>query len=236
MKTSATLAACAVLALASFAQAQGMLSAALLTAAGAAVAVTGAYFKFTLITRAAYYPGFSLVRLPVRGVPRSDGKTGSVNLVANTDLRSVVEFRQLGVTTPFEGLAGTIFTAFIGAVVLLGSLINATSGAIDTASGTTVFRTPQPCIAATLADGSGATSSLANSWRTRSGERGAVSSAVSAGGLSPWPRTASMAKATSADSRISLTGKTTPLGFEPRMRESKSLVLPLHYGVTFLSR
>ncbi len=28
-------------------------------------------------------------------------------------------FRQLGVATPFEGLAGTIFTAFIGAVVLL---------------------------------------------------------------------------------------------------------------------
>lgn len=28
-------------------------------------------------------------------------------------------FRQLGVTTPFSGLAGTIFTAFIGAVVLL---------------------------------------------------------------------------------------------------------------------
>lgn len=28
-------------------------------------------------------------------------------------------FRQLGVTTPFEGLAGTIFTAFVGAVVLL---------------------------------------------------------------------------------------------------------------------
>ena len=28
-------------------------------------------------------------------------------------------FRQLGVGTPFEGLAGTIFTAFIGAVVLL---------------------------------------------------------------------------------------------------------------------
>lgn len=55
---------------ASFAQAQGMLSAALLTAAGAAVAVTGAYFKFTLITRGAYYQGFSLVHLPVRGVPR----------------------------------------------------------------------------------------------------------------------------------------------------------------------
>ena len=28
-------------------------------------------------------------------------------------------FRQLGVATPFSGLAGTIFTAFIGAVVLL---------------------------------------------------------------------------------------------------------------------
>lgn len=28
-------------------------------------------------------------------------------------------FRQLGVSTPFEGLAGTIFTAFVGAVVLL---------------------------------------------------------------------------------------------------------------------
>ncbi|HSK21256.1 MAG TPA: GlsB/YeaQ/YmgE family stress response membrane protein [Longimicrobiales bacterium] len=28
-------------------------------------------------------------------------------------------FQQLGVTTPFAGLAGTIFTAFVGAVVLL---------------------------------------------------------------------------------------------------------------------
>lgn len=28
-------------------------------------------------------------------------------------------FRQLGVTSPFGGLAGTIFVAFIGAVVLL---------------------------------------------------------------------------------------------------------------------
>jgi len=28
-------------------------------------------------------------------------------------------FRQLGVGSPFSGLAGTIFTAFIGAVVLL---------------------------------------------------------------------------------------------------------------------
>jgi uncharacterized membrane protein YeaQ/YmgE (transglycosylase-associated protein family) len=31
-------------------------------------------------------------------------------------------FRQLGVTTPFSGLAGTIFTAFIGAIVLLAIL------------------------------------------------------------------------------------------------------------------
>ena len=35
-----------------------------------AVAATGAYFKFTLVTRGAYYQGFSLVHLPVRGVPR----------------------------------------------------------------------------------------------------------------------------------------------------------------------
>jgi uncharacterized membrane protein YeaQ/YmgE (transglycosylase-associated protein family) len=28
-------------------------------------------------------------------------------------------FRQLGVSSPFQGLGGTIFTAFIGAVVLL---------------------------------------------------------------------------------------------------------------------
>jgi uncharacterized membrane protein YeaQ/YmgE (transglycosylase-associated protein family) len=28
-------------------------------------------------------------------------------------------FQQLGITTPFGGLAGTIFTAFVGAVVLL---------------------------------------------------------------------------------------------------------------------
>lgn len=28
-------------------------------------------------------------------------------------------FRQLGVGTPFSGLAGTIFTAFVGAVLLL---------------------------------------------------------------------------------------------------------------------
>jgi uncharacterized membrane protein YeaQ/YmgE (transglycosylase-associated protein family) len=37
-------------------------------------------------------------------------------------------FRQLGVTTPFGGLAGTIFTAFIGAVVLLFLLRLVTKG------------------------------------------------------------------------------------------------------------
>lgn len=43
---------------------------ALLAAAGLCVAVTGAIFKFTLITRAAYNQGFALSRMPVRGVPR----------------------------------------------------------------------------------------------------------------------------------------------------------------------
>lgn len=37
-------------------------------------------------------------------------------------------FAQLGVTTPFGGLAGTIFTAFIGAVVLLVILNLVTRG------------------------------------------------------------------------------------------------------------
>jgi phenylacetyl-CoA:acceptor oxidoreductase 26-kDa subunit len=42
----------------------------LLAVAGLAVALTGARFKFTLITRAAFNQGFALARLPVRGVPR----------------------------------------------------------------------------------------------------------------------------------------------------------------------
>ncbi len=37
-------------------------------------------------------------------------------------------FRQLGVTTPFSGLAGTIFTAFVGAVFLLFILRLVTRG------------------------------------------------------------------------------------------------------------
>lgn len=42
----------------------------LLAAAGLCAALTGAWFKFTLITRAAFNQGFQLPRLPVRGVPR----------------------------------------------------------------------------------------------------------------------------------------------------------------------
>ena len=38
--------------------------------AGALAALTGAQFKFTLITRASFNQGFALARLPVRGVAR----------------------------------------------------------------------------------------------------------------------------------------------------------------------
>jgi len=48
----------------------GAWGAALLAVAGLLAAATGAVFKFTLVTRAAFYQGFSLARLPVRGVPR----------------------------------------------------------------------------------------------------------------------------------------------------------------------
>jgi uncharacterized membrane protein YeaQ/YmgE (transglycosylase-associated protein family) len=50
---------------------------------------------------------------------------GGVGLVGNIIVGIVGAFvggwifAQLGVTTPFAGLAGTIFTAFVGAVVLL---------------------------------------------------------------------------------------------------------------------
>ena len=50
---------------------------------------------------------------------------GGVGLVGDIDVGIVGAFvggwifRQLGVSTPFGGLAGVIFTAFIGAVVLL---------------------------------------------------------------------------------------------------------------------
>ena len=50
---------------------------------------------------------------------------GGVGLVGNIIVGIVGAFvggwifRQLGVSTPFDGLAGTIFTAFVGAVVLL---------------------------------------------------------------------------------------------------------------------
>ena len=50
--------------------ASGTLAAILLAAAGLAAAASGAWFKFTLITRAAFNQGFALSRMPVRGVPR----------------------------------------------------------------------------------------------------------------------------------------------------------------------
>ena len=42
----------------------------LMAVAGLLTAATGAFFKFTLVTRAGFNQGFSLTRLPVRGVPR----------------------------------------------------------------------------------------------------------------------------------------------------------------------
>lgn len=45
-------------------------SAFLLAAAGASAAAAGAFFKYTLITRAAFNQGFRVPHLPVRGVPR----------------------------------------------------------------------------------------------------------------------------------------------------------------------
>ncbi len=65
-----TAAPLALIVAASFAAAPGPWSASLLTAAGAAVAVTGAYFKFALVTRGGFYQGFVLARMPVRGVRR----------------------------------------------------------------------------------------------------------------------------------------------------------------------
>ncbi len=46
------------------------LRAVLLALAGVLIAATGAWFKFTLITRAGFNQGFALVHLPVRGVRR----------------------------------------------------------------------------------------------------------------------------------------------------------------------
>jgi phenylacetyl-CoA:acceptor oxidoreductase 26-kDa subunit len=60
----------AALALTGIAFAAGAWAPLLLGVAGVLAAATGAIFKFTLITRAAYNQGFSLARLPVRGVAR----------------------------------------------------------------------------------------------------------------------------------------------------------------------
>ncbi|MCI4429321.1 MAG: dimethyl sulfoxide reductase anchor subunit [Burkholderiales bacterium] len=48
----------------------GAFAAVLAAAGGAAVVGTGAWFKFTLITRAGFNQGFTLAHLPVRGVRR----------------------------------------------------------------------------------------------------------------------------------------------------------------------
>ena len=59
-----------VLAVLAFWGVAGSWSPILLGAGGALAALTGAQFKFTLITRASFNQGFSLARLPVRGVAR----------------------------------------------------------------------------------------------------------------------------------------------------------------------
>jgi phenylacetyl-CoA:acceptor oxidoreductase subunit 2 len=48
----------------------GSLAALLLALAGVLAAGAGAWFKFTLVTRAGFNQGFALTHLPVRGVPR----------------------------------------------------------------------------------------------------------------------------------------------------------------------
>lgn len=48
----------------------GAMAASLVAAAGAAATATGAWLKFTLITRAGFNQGFALAHLPVRGVRR----------------------------------------------------------------------------------------------------------------------------------------------------------------------
>lgn len=50
--------------------ADGAAGAAFLAIAGLAAAATGAWLKFTLITRAAFHQGFALAHLPVRGARR----------------------------------------------------------------------------------------------------------------------------------------------------------------------
>lgn len=50
--------------------ADGVAGAAFLAIAGLAAAATGAWLKFTLVTRAAFHQGFALAHLPVRGARR----------------------------------------------------------------------------------------------------------------------------------------------------------------------
>ena len=61
----------ALIAVAMSGVAGGIAASVLIALAGLLVAATGAWFKFTLITRGAFNQGFALTRLPVRGVPRA---------------------------------------------------------------------------------------------------------------------------------------------------------------------
>jgi phenylacetyl-CoA:acceptor oxidoreductase 26-kDa subunit len=63
-------AALALIALPAAGLVTGGWAASLLALAGLLVAATGVHFKFILITRASFNQGFTLTRLPVRGVPR----------------------------------------------------------------------------------------------------------------------------------------------------------------------
>jgi len=60
----------ALLALGASGVLSGALGVACLVMAGLLAAITGAWFKYTLITRAGFNQGFALAHLPVRGVPR----------------------------------------------------------------------------------------------------------------------------------------------------------------------
>ncbi|HET8748099.1 MAG TPA: DmsC/YnfH family molybdoenzyme membrane anchor subunit [Ramlibacter sp.] len=66
-----TAAPLAALALAALTGSLPLLQATLLAAAGLLAAFAGGWFKFTLVTRTGYQQGFSLPRMPVRGVPRT---------------------------------------------------------------------------------------------------------------------------------------------------------------------
>lgn len=57
----------------------GAIQAALLAVAGVCAAFAGANAKFTLVTRASFNQGFSLVKIPVRGVPDAMHRQASIS-------------------------------------------------------------------------------------------------------------------------------------------------------------